>query len=82
VIDDQGNTRTDTHQILEDLVSGKAALTPLGGLGEDTAGEKEYLAWQDRKDLGVLVNSALQEQIIQMRNELGLKQYSFDFEGE
>ena len=31
-----------TIQILEDLVKGKAALTPLGGLGEETAGYKGY----------------------------------------
>jgi L-2-hydroxycarboxylate dehydrogenase (NAD+) len=42
VIDAEGRTRTDTHQILEDLVSGQAALTPLGGLGEETAGYKGY----------------------------------------
>ena len=42
VIDENGNTRTDTVQILEDLVKGKAALTPLGGLGEATAGYKGY----------------------------------------
>jgi len=42
VIDENGNTRTDTHQILEDLVKGTAALTPLGGIGEDTAGYKGY----------------------------------------
>lgn len=166
VIDENGNTRTDTHQILEDLVSGKAALTPLGGLGEDhggykgygyttvveifsaalqgglflksllgfdeagnrrpyqlghffiavdiesftelesfkqttgnilrelraskkapgqeriyTAGEKEYMAWLARKDRGVPVNGVLQKQIIQMRDELGLNKYKFDFEG-
>lgn len=165
VIDAEGHTRTDTHQILEDLVSGRAALTPLGGLGEETAGykgygyatfveilsaalqggaflkalsgfdtagqrqpyhlghffialdieafidlgsfksatgeilrqlrasrkapgqeriytagEKEYLAWLERKDQGVPVNAALQEQILQMRDELGLHQYRFAFE--
>ena len=42
VIDENGNTRTDTSQILIDLVKGKAALTPLGGLGEETAGYKGY----------------------------------------
>ena len=42
VIDENGNTRTDTDQILKDLTSGKAALTPLGGLGEETAGYKGY----------------------------------------
>lgn len=42
VIDENGNTRTDTHQVLEDLTKGKAALTPLGGIGEETAGYKGY----------------------------------------
>ncbi|MGE5418458.1 MAG: Ldh family oxidoreductase [Acidobacteriota bacterium] len=165
VIDRQGNTRTDTHQILKDLVSGEAALTPLGGIGEDhagfkgygyatvveilsaalqggafmkaltgfdangkaqpyhlghffmaisveafteldefksttgqilralrasekapgqsriyTAGEKEYMAWVERKDKGVPVNLPLQKDMIAMRNELGLSQYKFSFE--
>lgn len=42
VIDENGNARTDTHQVLIDLVKGKAALTPLGGIGEDTGGYKGY----------------------------------------
>ena len=42
VIDESGNTRTDTEQILKDLTLGKAALTPLGGLGAETAGYKGY----------------------------------------
>jgi LDH2 family malate/lactate/ureidoglycolate dehydrogenase len=42
VIDRRGRTRTDTHQILEDLVEGTAALVPLGGIGEETAGYKGY----------------------------------------
>jgi len=166
VIDENGNTRTDTHQILKDLVKGTAALTPLGGIGEETggykgygyatvveilsaalqggsflkgllgfsennkpapyhlghffmavdisaftdleafkkttgdilralrsskkapghdriytAGEKEYLAWLDRKDKGVPVNEALQKDIIALKKDLGLDQYSFSFEG-
>ncbi|HOQ09441.1 MAG TPA: Ldh family oxidoreductase [Syntrophomonadaceae bacterium] len=165
VIDENGNTRTDTIQILEDLVKGKAALTPLGGLGEEqggykgygyatvveilsaalqqgaflkalsgfdekgnkrpyrlghffiaiqveafidldsfkktagdilrqlrasrvapnadriyTAGEKEYLAWLERKDRGVPVNKALQQDMLVMKQELGLNQYHFPFE--
>lgn len=163
VIDQDGNARTDTEQVLEDLVKGTAALTPLGGIGEEnggykgygyatvveilsaalqggsflkmlsgiengkkvpyhlghffiaidvsafteldafkktagdilralraskkapgqsriyTAGEKEYLAWLERKDKGVPVNKALQKEIIQMRDELGLKGYDFPF---
>ena len=42
VIDREGRTRTDTAQILKDLVSGNAALVPLGGPGEETAGYKGY----------------------------------------
>jgi len=42
VIGNDGKTRTDTHQILDDLVKGTAALTPLGGIGEDGAGYKGY----------------------------------------
>lgn len=42
VIDEMGNTRTDTHQVLVDLAKGRAALTPLGGIGEETAGYKGY----------------------------------------
>ncbi|NDL66591.1 Ldh family oxidoreductase [Anaerotalea alkaliphila] len=42
VIDQEGRTRTDTHQVLEDLVKGTAALTPLGGVGEDLGGYKGY----------------------------------------
>lgn len=42
VIDDTGETRTDTAQVLVDLTRGKAALTPLGGIGEDLAGYKGY----------------------------------------
>ncbi|MGI6776754.1 MAG: Ldh family oxidoreductase [Acetivibrionales bacterium] len=165
VIDENGNTRTDTHQILEDLVTGKAALTPLGGIGEDTAGykgygyatvveilcaalqngaflkglsgrdedgnhipyklghffiainvssfidlnvfkkiagtilrqlrnskkmpgesriytagEKEYLAWLDRKDKGVPLNESLQKQFLTVKKEQGLNQYKFPFE--
>jgi LDH2 family malate/lactate/ureidoglycolate dehydrogenase len=42
VIDENGTARTDTHQILKDLVKGTAALTPLGGIGEVTGGYKGY----------------------------------------
>ena len=42
VIDENGNTRTDTQQVLVDLTKGKAALTPLGGLGDKTGGYKGF----------------------------------------
>ncbi|HOF00253.1 MAG TPA: Ldh family oxidoreductase [Spirochaetota bacterium] len=164
VIDREGNSKTDSVQILKDLVDGSAALAPLGGPGEElggykgygyatvveilssalqagnflkmlsgidengkpvpyglghffiaidiesftsldsfkkitgdilrelrnsqkapgsdriyTAGEKEYLAWLERKDKGVPVNEELQKDIIAMKNELGLTQYDFGF---
>jgi len=42
VIGENGETRTDTAQVLIDLTKGKAALTPLGGLGEETGGYKGF----------------------------------------
>ena len=44
-----------------------------------TAGEKEYLAWQDRKDKGVPVGDAIQKELIGLRDELKLP-YHFPFE--
>lgn len=165
VIDEEGNTKTDTHQVLIDLVKGKAALTPLGGIGEEgggykgygyatvveilsaalqggsflkgllgfneagkkvpyhlghffiainieeftdlesfkkttgdilrelrnskkapgekrifTAGEKEYEAWLYRKAKGVPINEALKKDILALKKELNLTQYTFPFE--
>jgi len=42
VIGEDGRYRSDTHQVLIDLTRDKAALTPLGGLGEDLSGYKGY----------------------------------------
>lgn len=42
VIGNDGQALTDSRQILEDLNSGKAALAPLGGIGEEMAGYKGY----------------------------------------
>lgn len=44
-----------------------------------TAGEKEYLAWLDRKDKGVPVGEAIQKELIGLRDELNLD-YRFPFE--
>ena len=44
-----------------------------------TAGEKEYLAWQERKDLGVPVGETIQKELVQLRDECGLP-YRFPFE--
>jgi L-2-hydroxycarboxylate dehydrogenase (NAD+) len=164
VIGEDGEPKTDAHQVLIDLVKGTAALAPLGGIGEDlagykgygyatvveilsaalqggaflkgllgfspegkaqpyhlghffiaidisafteleafkkavggilrelrasrkaaghdriyTAGEKEYLAWQERKDKGVPVNEPLQRDIRALVKELKLTGYKFPF---
>ena len=42
VIADDGGTITDSKEILKRLVDGTAALTPLGGIGEEMAGYKGY----------------------------------------
>ena len=44
-----------------------------------TAGEKEYLAWQERKDKGVPVSESVQEELKQVRDMFHLP-YTFPFE--
>lgn len=66
-----------TGDILRELRASK--LAP----GEEriyTAGEKEHLAWEYRKDKGVPVNEALQRDMIELKKSLNLTQYEFDFE--
>lgn len=46
-----------------------------------TAGEKEYLVWQERKDKGVPVGKAVQKEILEIRDRLHLP-YHFPFEDE
>ena len=45
-----------------------------------TAGEKEWLVWQERKDSGVPINEAVQQEIVEVRDALGLTQYVFPWE--
>ncbi len=45
-----------------------------------TAGEKEYNNWLYRKDKGVPVNKAVQEELMSVRDELKLTSYVFPFE--
>jgi L-2-hydroxycarboxylate dehydrogenase (NAD+) len=42
VIDENGESKTNSAEVLKDLIAGKAALTPLGGVGEETGGYKGY----------------------------------------
>lgn len=42
VIDANGESKTDSVEALKDFIKGTAALTPLGGVGEETAGYKGY----------------------------------------
>ncbi|MCX7943271.1 MAG: Ldh family oxidoreductase [Deltaproteobacteria bacterium] len=42
VIDQNGNSKTDPHEVLKDLTNGTAALVPLGGIGEEHGGYKGY----------------------------------------
>jgi len=164
VIGEDGQPKTDAHQVLSDLTKGTAALTPLGGIGEEmagykgygyatvveilsaalqsgpflkglmgldsegkrqpfhlghfflaiqisqfidlesfkkttgeilrslraskkapgqeriyTAGEKEYLAWLERRVTGIPINPPLQNNIRQLIQELNLKGYDFPF---
>jgi len=45
-----------------------------------TAGEKEYDVWMSRKDSGVPINESVQQEMINVRNELGLTKYVFPWE--
>jgi LDH2 family malate/lactate/ureidoglycolate dehydrogenase len=42
VINSSGESETDSRKVLRDLITGEAALVPLGGIGEETAGYKGY----------------------------------------
>lgn len=45
-----------------------------------TCGEKEHLAWLERREKGIPLDAVVQKQLVQMRDELGLDQYRFAFE--
>jgi LDH2 family malate/lactate/ureidoglycolate dehydrogenase len=42
VIDENGESKTNSVEVLNDFLKGRASLTPLGGVGEDTGGYKGY----------------------------------------
>ncbi len=45
-----------------------------------TAGEKEWIARQQRKDSGVPVNEGVQREFVQIRDRYGLKEFRFPWE--
>ncbi|MFX0058462.1 MAG: Ldh family oxidoreductase [Candidatus Hodarchaeota archaeon] len=69
VINDKGENITDPNKILEAMLERKAALLPLGGKGEDTAGYKGY----GYATVVELLSAALQDGIF-LRDTLGIKE--------
>lgn len=69
VINDIGENITDPNKILEAMLHRKAALLPLGGKGEDTAGYKGY----GYATVVELLSAALQEGIY-LRDTLGIEE--------
>ena len=70
------NFKKNTGNILRDLRNAKKMP------GEDriyTAGEKEYIAWQERKDKGIPIDNELQKQIKELKDEFSLSKYNFPF---
>jgi LDH2 family malate/lactate/ureidoglycolate dehydrogenase len=45
-----------------------------------TAGEKEWEAWQERRDKGVPVGESIRKELVALRDEFDLD-YRFPFEG-
>ncbi len=67
VINDRGEIMTDAGKVLEEMLERKAALLPLGGKGEKTAGYKGY----GYATVVELLSAALQEGIY-LRDTLGI----------
>ncbi len=71
VIDDKGEIMTDPNKVLEEMAKKKAALLPLGGRGEDTAGYKGY----GYATVVELLSAALQDGIY-LRDTIGIVENS------
>ncbi|MFW9941317.1 MAG: Ldh family oxidoreductase [Candidatus Thorarchaeota archaeon] len=69
VIDEKGEVLTDATKILAKMLERKAALLPVGGKGEDTAGYKGY----GYATIVELLSAALQEGIY-LRDTLGIEE--------
>jgi len=68
--------KNTTGEILRELRRSKKAP---GETRIYTPGEKEHLAWLERKDKGVPVNEPLQKDVRQLVKELKLTGYDFPF---
>jgi L-2-hydroxycarboxylate dehydrogenase (NAD+) len=73
---DLADFKKTTGDILRDL---RASRKMPGHDRIYTAGEKEYLTWQDRKKSGIPLNKSLQKELLQLKEECGLKKYKFPF---
>ena len=69
-------TRKKTGEILREVRASKKAP---GQKRIYTAGEKEYLVWKERENSGVPINEAVQKEINEVRDKLGLS-YTFPWE--
>jgi len=68
-----------TGEILREL---RAAEKVPGAKRIYTAGEKEHLVWQERKETGVPVNESVQNDLVNLRDDAGLTEFVFPFEEE
>jgi L-2-hydroxycarboxylate dehydrogenase (NAD+) len=68
VIDKNGESKTNPSEVLADFITGNAALNPLGGAGEETAGYKGY----GYATVVEILSSALQQGAF-MKMLIGLK---------
>jgi LDH2 family malate/lactate/ureidoglycolate dehydrogenase len=76
IIGRDGKAKTDSGQILDDLVKGEAALAPIGGIGEETGGYKGYgFATVTEVLSSALQQGAFLQQLVNTDGEGNLKPY-------
>ncbi|MEN7972423.1 MAG: Ldh family oxidoreductase [Verrucomicrobiota bacterium] len=76
VIGRDGSTKTDSKQILEDLVKGEAALAPIGGISEETGSHKGYgFATVTEVLSAALQQGAFLKQLVNKDDDGNLKPY-------
>ena len=75
--DDPALIRKTTGDILRAV---RASAKAPGHARIYTAGEKEYLAWEERRRTGIPIPPAVQADLAAMRDEQGLRAHKFPFE--